>query len=55
VSDAAWSDYLNFRGNDKGPHREMWCHSGGCGQWFVLDRDTATHATISSRRPDTAA
>ena len=47
ASDAEWSDYLYFRSNEKGPHREMWCHSGGCGQWFALDRDTVTHAILA--------
>jgi sarcosine oxidase subunit delta len=51
VSDTAWADYLYFRDNDKGPHREIWCHSGGCGQWFAMERDTVTHAVISVRQP----
>lgn len=54
IGDAAWSDYLYFRGNEKGPHSEVWCHSGGCGQWFVMERDTATHAVISTRKPGAA-
>jgi heterotetrameric sarcosine oxidase delta subunit len=51
VSDAAWSDYLHFRGNQKGPHREIWCHAAGCGQWFVMVRDTATHEVIATLKP----
>jgi len=51
VSDANWADYLYFRDNDKGPHREIWCHSAGCGQWFVMERDTVTHAVLSVRKP----
>jgi len=50
VSDAAWADYLYFRRNDKGAHRELWCHAGGCGQWFVLERNTITHDTIAARK-----
>jgi sarcosine oxidase subunit delta len=46
VSDPVWADYLYMRSNEKGPHRELWCHAGGCGQWFVLTRDTATHAVL---------
>jgi heterotetrameric sarcosine oxidase delta subunit len=49
VSDSAWADYLYVRDNDKGPHTELWCHSGGCGQWFVMRRDTVTHAVLSVR------
>ena len=51
VSDAEWSDYLYMRRNDKGPHREVWCHAGGCGQWFILERDTVTHAHLGTHRP----
>ncbi len=51
VSDAAWADYLYARRNDKGAHREMWCHAGGCGQWFVMQRDTVTHAVLSTAPP----
>ena len=47
ISDAIWADYVYLRHNEKGPHRELWCHSGGCGHWFVLVRDTATHAVIT--------
>lgn len=46
ASDTVWADYLYMRSNEKGPHRELWCHAGGCGQWFVLSRDTATHAVL---------
>jgi sarcosine oxidase subunit delta len=38
-----WAGYLHDRRNEKGPVRELWCHSGGCGEWFVLLRDTLTH------------
>ncbi len=48
VSHTAWADYLFYRGNEKGRHREIWCHSGGCGQWFVIDRDTVTHEVIAT-------
>jgi sarcosine oxidase subunit delta len=43
VSDEAWADYLFYRANPKGKHRERWVHSAGCGQWFNLVRDTITH------------
>lgn len=51
VSDARWADYLYHRTNAKGANRELWCHSAGCGQWFLLERDTATHAIAASHRP----
>ena len=49
ANDAAWADYLYFRTNTKGPHRELWCHTGGCGQWFLAERDTVTHAIPETR------
>jgi sarcosine oxidase subunit delta len=55
VSDEAWADYLYFRSNEKGPHRELWCHAGGCGRWFVLRRDTVSHAILGSEKPGDAA
>ena len=51
VSDATWADYLYNRANVKGVHRELWCHAGGCGQWFVVTRDTVTHAITGSAKP----
>jgi sarcosine oxidase, subunit delta len=47
VSDAEWANYLFFRENPKGPHRERWFHSWGCRRWFVIERDTASHAILS--------
>ncbi len=46
VSSEAWSDYLFYRRNPKGAHRERWVHTAGCGQWFNLTRDTVTHRII---------
>jgi sarcosine oxidase, subunit delta len=43
LGDDAWIDYLTNRENRRGPHREFWWHARGCGQWFVLRRDTLTH------------
>ncbi|MCW3474378.1 sarcosine oxidase subunit delta [Limobrevibacterium gyesilva] len=55
VSDAAWGAYLYVRSNEKGPHRELWCHAGGCGQWFLMERDTVTHAVLRTHKPGAAA
>ena len=46
VDDDAWSDYLFNRRNPKGIHSERWCHSYGCGQWFNVVRNTATHEVL---------
>ena len=43
VSDRRWADYLFFRDNPKGLHRERWQHRYGCRQWFNIVRDTVTH------------
>lgn len=50
VSDETWGDYLFNRRNDKGPHRERWCHVHGCGQWFNLLRHTVTHEILAIYR-----
>ncbi len=46
-SDESWADYLFFRDNPKGITFERWRHSFGCGRWFNLARDTASHAIIA--------
>lgn len=43
ASDQQWAAYLFFRDNPKGILRERWRHAYGCGQWFNLVRNTATH------------
>jgi sarcosine oxidase subunit delta len=43
VDAAGWADYLFFRTNPKGVQFERWHHSFGCGEWFNVARDTATH------------
>jgi sarcosine oxidase subunit delta len=43
VSDAVWTDYLFVRDNPKGMLYERWLHEYGCGRWFNVARDTATH------------
>jgi sarcosine oxidase, subunit delta len=43
VSDEVWANYLFFRSNPKGAHRERWLHFAGCGRWFNVVRDTVTH------------
>lgn len=43
AGDAEWADYLFYRDNVKGTHRERWVHSYGCRRWFTVLRDTVTH------------
>lgn len=47
VSDEAWADYLFYRQNQKGDHRERWVHAAGCRRWFNVARDTLTHRIIA--------
>ena len=48
ADDKAWAEYVYFRKNAKGPDRELWIHTAGCGRWFVLTRDTLTHVVTGS-------
>jgi len=43
ATDLEWTHYLYHRENAKGPYRERWLHSFGCGRWFNALRDTTTH------------
>jgi heterotetrameric sarcosine oxidase delta subunit len=47
VTDAHWGQYLFFRDNPKGVHRERWRHAYGCGQWFNVARHTVTHEVLA--------
>ncbi len=53
--DAAWDDYLHIRDNPAGASRELWQHSGGCGAWIVVTRDTRDHAMLGSELASDAA
>ena len=48
LSDAEWADYLHFRSNPLGPHREMWVHTAGCRRYFNVLRDTATYEILAT-------
>ncbi len=50
VDDAAWSRFLFYRPNPKGPFAERWMHRYGCRRWFNLVRDTATHEILAAYR-----
>ena len=40
--DKAWAAYLFQDANAPEQREERWCHTHGCGQWFVLVRDSGT-------------
>lgn len=51
-SDEVWAEYLFNRDNPKGMHYERWLHEYGCGRWFNVARDTATHEIRAVYRMD---
>lgn len=48
VSDSQWADYLHFRTNARGRHREMWVHTAGCRRHFNVVRDTVSYEVVAS-------
>ncbi|MET0539298.1 MAG: sarcosine oxidase subunit delta [Xanthobacteraceae bacterium] len=42
-----FTDYVYFRDNPAGAHREFWYHAFGCQAWLVVTRDTRTHDILS--------
>ncbi len=43
TTDEQWGDYLYFRDNPRGAHRELWIHAAGCGKYFHVARDTRSY------------
>jgi sarcosine oxidase subunit delta len=39
----AMVDYVYFRDDPAGPHREYWHHVSGCRSWLIVTRDTISH------------
>ena len=50
LSDKEWGDYLFFRKNPRGEHREMWMHTAGCRKFFNVVRNTETYEVLKSYR-----
>ena len=46
IGDAAWSEFLFYRGNPKGAHAERWNHAHGCQRWFNAIRDTMSDRIV---------
>lgn len=44
----AWIDYVYFRDNPAGCHRELWYHAAGCHSWLVIERDLGSHAVFNA-------
>jgi sarcosine oxidase subunit delta len=45
---AEWVEYVYMRRNPAGVHGELWYHGVACRQFVKLERDTRTHAILSS-------
>ncbi len=50
ISDSQWADYLFMRDNVKGISLERWGHIHGCGEWFNVIRNSASHQVHGSYR-----
>lgn len=42
-----WMDYVYWRANPSGRHREFWYHATGCRAWLVVTRNVTTHEIIT--------
>ena len=45
----SWMEYVFYRDNPRGSHREYWQHTHGCRQWLIVNRDTLTHEITGVR------
>ncbi len=50
LDDRAWGDYLHFRSNPRGAHRELWFHAAGCRRYLNVLRDTASYHISQTHR-----
>ncbi len=51
LTDAEWGEYLFFRTNPRGLHRERWVHAHGCRRWLVVARDTRDDRIYAVYKP----
>lgn len=45
----AWDDFIYFRDNPLGPHKELWQHIGGCRLFVEVVRNTKTHEITDAK------
>ena len=45
---SAFVEYVYFRQNPAGIHREYWYHAAGCQSWLTVTRDTNTHEFLGA-------
>jgi heterotetrameric sarcosine oxidase delta subunit len=51
AGEAAFADYVYLRDNRRGPHRELWHHTGGCRRFVEVQRNTLTHEITGTSAP----
>jgi len=51
LTDAEWAGFLYERTNPRGPYRERWRHTHGCGRFFNAERNTLTDRFGATTRP----
>ena len=47
-TDKEWGEFLFFRTNPRGIHRELWVHGVGCRKFFNIERDSQTYEIIKT-------
>jgi sarcosine oxidase subunit delta len=47
ASSTAWMNYVYWRDNPAGLHRELWYHATGCRAWLIVTRNVSTHEIIA--------
>jgi sarcosine oxidase subunit delta len=43
-----WVDYVYIRNNQAGAHNELWYHAASCRSFLKVERNTLTHAILST-------
>ena len=51
AGEAPFVEYVYLRDNPRGPHRELWQHTGGCRRFVVVERNTLTHEIMGTAPP----
>ena len=52
VTDEEWGDYMFFRTNPRGMHRELWHHAVSCRRFFGAVRHTVSYDIIATYKLD---
>ena len=49
AGEQAFVEYVYFRENPAGAHRELWLHEMGCRSWIVAERNMGSHEFALTR------